>query len=112
MTVFLENESGKTFDFDPESVIRAVAEETLDSEGCPFEAQVEVVITDDPSIREVNAASRGIDSATDVLSFPTAYYETPADFCGLEEQDDCFDPDTGEYVLGIAIVLLAARLQA
>ena len=100
MTVHAENESGRTFDFDAGALIRKVVEAALDYEECPYEAAVEVVLTDDASIREVNAAARGIDAATDVLSFPTAFYETPADFDGLEAQDDCFDPETGEYLLG------------
>jgi len=32
--------------------------------------EIELIITTDSEIREINAASRGIDKATDVLSFP------------------------------------------
>lgn len=32
--------------------------------------EVELILTDDAEIREINLASRGIDKATDVLSFP------------------------------------------
>ena len=80
--------------------------QALEAEGCPYEAQVNVILTDDESIRTINRDERGIDNATDVLSFPMAFYENPADFNGLEDQDDVFDPDTGEYVLGDIVISL------
>lgn len=36
----------------------------------PVEGQVSVLLTDDPAIRRLNRVFRGIDKATDVLSFP------------------------------------------
>ena len=100
MNVFIENEVDAHFDFDYEEVIRTVIDQAIESEGCPYDYQVSVILTDDAGIREVNLAERNIDRATDVLSFPMAYYETPADFDSLEQQDDVFDPETGEYLLG------------
>jgi len=100
MTIHIENEVDASFDFEYEKVIESVVLEALDFEGCPYEASVEVVLTDDANIQEVNKEMRQLDKSTDVLSFPMAFYETPADFDGLEEQDDVFDPDSGEYMLG------------
>ncbi len=106
MTVYIENETGIQFAFDYEEVIRKVIEQALETEGCPYDAQVNVILTDDESIRVINHDERGIDNATDVLSFPMAFYDIPADFDGLETQDDVFDPDTGEYILGDIVISL------
>ena len=106
MTVYIENETASRPAFDYEDVIRKVADKALETEGCPYEAQVSVILTDDEAIRAINLEERGIDSATDVLSFPMAFYERPAGFDALEEQDDVFDPDTGEYMLGDIVISL------
>lgn len=100
MTIQIENETEVSFDFNYEQVIRDVIEASLDFEECPYEAEVEVILTDNAGIHEVNLQERQIDRPTDVLSFPFAYYETPADFDALEEQDDAFNPETGEYMMG------------
>ena len=60
-----------------------------------------VVLTDNQCVREINREYRGIDSPTDVLSFPMVEYETPSDFRHVEEMfADCFNPETGELMLG------------
>ena len=100
MTVNTEDETGGRLEFNFRKVIGDVVAAALDYEGCPYEAEVSVTLTDNEGIREVNRENRGIDKETDVLSFPMAFYESPADFDGLEKQDDVFDPDTGEYLLG------------
>ena len=103
MTIGIENESGISFDFDWEEVIRKTVLSALDYEGCPYECEVSVLLTDNAGIQEVNRDMRGIDRPTDVLSFPAAEYESPADFDGLEEQD-VFNPETGEYVVGDVMI--------
>lgn len=100
MTFSIENETEFSFPFDYKRVIENTVVAALDYEECPYEAEVNVLLTDDESIREVNRENRDIDNSTDVLSFPTAFYETPRDFDGLEEQFDVFNPETGEYMLG------------
>ena len=103
MTVEIENESGIELSFDWEETIRGTVISALDYEGCPYECEVSVLLTDNEGIREVNRAMRGIDKPTDVLSFPAAEYARPADFDGLEEQD-VFNPETGEYMVGDVMV--------
>ena len=113
MNVFIENEVEAVFGFDAEEVIRNVISQAIEDEGCPYDYQVNVVLTDDDSICEINREERALDRATDVLSFPMAFYAAPADFDGLEEQDDVFDPETGEYMLGdIMISVDHVRAQA
>ncbi len=101
MTSYIENETEERFPFDIQQVTDAVAEAVLRSEGCPYEAQINLVITDNASIREINRQFRGVDRETDVLSFPGVEYKTPSDFSHLEEQAaDYFEPESGELLLG------------
>ncbi len=105
MTVYLENETKTQFDFDPEKTAALVAEKVLEAERCPYEAAVNILLTDNEGIRQFNRDFRETDAPTDVLSFPNIDYETPADFSGAEEETaDCFDPDTGELLLGDIII--------
>ncbi len=105
MTSYVENETGQSFSFDEKAMLDRVAEAVLDSENCPYEAAVNLLLTDDAGIREYNKNYRDIDSETDVLSFPNLEFETPGDFSGVEERvADCFDPDSGELVLGDIIL--------
>lgn len=72
----------------------------LDYEECPYESEVNVVITDNESIHETNMEFRGVDRATDVLSFPMIDYEEPGEFDWLEDYEEYFNPETGELILG------------
>ena len=106
----MENETEEVFAFDEEALCRQVAEAVLDSEGCPYEAQVNVLITDSEGIRDYNREYRGIDRETDVLSFPNVPFEKEADFSVAEDcESDCFDPDSGELILG-DIILCTGRI--
>ena len=105
MTFYTENETDYNFLFDWETVFEQVALKVLDTEQCPYETQVSLLLTDNEGIREFNKQTRNIDKPTDVLSFPNVEYETPANFDMAEEQEaDCFDPDTGELILGDIII--------
>ena len=70
MTVYMENETGISFPFDEKELAGRIMEAVLETEGCPYEATVNVLLTKDEEIREYNRQYRGIDRATDVLSFP------------------------------------------
>ena len=48
--------------------------------GCPYETEINVLITDNEGIRLYNKEYRNIDRETDVLSFPNIPFETEADF--------------------------------
>lgn len=110
MTFYVENETDMEFSFDTNELIRNVAMQILDTENCPYEVQVNVLITDNRGIREYNANYRNIDRETDVLSFPNVDYEIPSDFEKLEQAAaDYFDPDSGELILG-DIILSADKI--
>lgn len=114
MTINFDYEVTKEFDFNFEAMERQVIEACLDYEACPYEAEVNLLLTDNEQIRQINQEYRGIDTPTDVLSFPVVEYVTPGDFTNLEEASpDCFHPETGELLLGdIVISLERAKAQA
>lgn len=105
MTVNIEYEAGKKLGVDYDSIIRQVVEEALDYEGCPYEAEVSVLLTGNDQIQELNREYREIDRPTDVLSFPMIEFQHPSDFSRVEEEFcDCFNPETGELLLGDIIL--------
>lgn len=102
MSIYIEKETDLELDFDYEELIKKVINYAVDYVNCPFEVEVNIVLTDDKNIHEVNKEFRDIDRPTDVLSFPMVEYSEPADFTRLEEDDmfDMFDPESGELLLG------------
>ncbi len=104
MTLYLEEEGETKLPFDAEALAKRVIEGTLDHLKCPYETEVDLILTTDPQIREMNLEYRGIDRATDVLSFPMSDFETPGDFSFLETDPDAFDPESGELLLGDIVI--------
>ena len=105
MTINIEYEAEKKLDLPYKEIIETVVVDALDYENCPYEAEVNVLLTDNEDIRQINNEYRKIDSPTDVLSFPMVDYEKPADFDRLEEMaNDYFNPETGELLLGDIVV--------
>ncbi|MCH4192570.1 MAG: rRNA maturation RNase YbeY [Butyrivibrio sp.] len=106
MIFFIENEVDAEFDFDPEEIARSVCEAVLQEESCPWDVEVNMIITDDNGIQEMNRQFREIDRPTDVLSFPNVEYPEPADFSALDgvQKNDCLDPDTGKIMLGDIVI--------
>jgi len=105
MTSYVENETEIRFDFDIKEILDMVMEKVLKQEKCPYEAQVNLLVTDNEGIREYNRRYREVDASTDVLSFPMISYEKEAGFSVAEEQEaDCFDPESGELLLGDIII--------
>lgn len=114
MTFYVETETQDSLPFDLEELFQKVAEKALDFENCPYEAEINLILTDNASIQEINKENREIDAPTDVLSFPMLDYDTPSDFSKVEDDfSDCFNPETGELILGdIIISAEKAREQA
>ena len=81
----------------------------LEAEGVAIPCEVDVLITDDEGIHQINLEQRDIDRPTDVLSFPMFNYlpgQPPAD--GADA-----DPATGLTPLGDMVISLErARAQA
>ena len=105
MTVTIERESEIPLPFSEQEVAEAVISETLDYEDCPYEVQVNIILTSNEEIQQINLEQRGVDTPTDVLSFPMIDYAYPSDFTVLEADSfDRFDPDTGELILGDIVI--------
>lgn len=112
MTVNIDFEVEKRLDLQFEDIINEIIEAAITYEKCPYECEISVVITDDEGIHQLNKEARGIDSPTDVLSFPMVDWENPADFDVIDEEDsDIFNPDSGELLLG-DIVLNQNRIES
>ena len=109
MTIYFETECETDFDFDYEKIAKDVINTAIDHMGFPFEAEVSVTITDDEGIQTINKEFRQIDSPTDVLSFPMIEYKNAGDFSEIEENNDLFNPESGEVILG-DIVLNVQRI--
>ena len=92
------------------SVITKCIEATLKAEQINIPCEINVLVTNNERIQAINAASRNIDAATDVLSFPMFELEAgmpPADW------NDYLDPETGRCPLGdMAISMERASAQA
>lgn len=105
MTIHLEYEASKQLDFDYNELINKVVLECLNYEGCPFETEISILLTDDSEIRAINKQFRNIDKPTDVLSFPALEYMKAGDFSNIEEAvGEFFNPDSGELILGDIVI--------
>ena len=92
------------------SIIRKCVEATLAAEGVNADCEINVFVTNDNGIRAINAASRNINKATDVLSFPM-FQLTPGQL--PEDWEEYLDPETNMCPLGdMAISLERAIAQA
>lgn len=104
MTIYFEEEGELRLPFSCKELAEEVIEAALDYIGCPYEAEVNLLLTMNKEIQEMNRDFREIDRATDVLSFPMAEYDIPGDFSFLETRNDCFHPETGELILGDIVI--------
>ena len=91
-----------------EDLLSNVITATLSAEQVETPCEVNVLVTDDAAIHQINLEMRDVDKPTDVLSFPM-FDLTPGEHPGEEDAD----PATGLVPLGdMAISLERAREQA
>lgn len=92
------------------SIIRKCIDAALSAENITIPCEINVLVTNDKGIQAINLASRQIDRATDVLSFPMFQMEAgtpPTDWSPY------IDPETGLCPLGdMCISLERAKKQA
>ena len=101
--IYFMNDTDKAVTYKQKMLTRAAVEATLDYEGFYNDVEISLTYTDDARIKKLNAEFRGIDKATDVLSFPLT------DFEGTDE------PPVDEPAIGlgdIVISLETAKRQA
>lgn len=97
------------------SLIQTAADCALINEGVTRECAVSIRICDDDAIHEINREYRGVDRATDVLSFPTINYPVnvtagQADHLLRRELDDELDACMlGDLILSVPHVLAQAE---
>lgn len=105
--IYIESELESEFPY--QALLAQVISAALDAEGVATPCEVNVLITDDESIHQINLEQREIDRPTDVLSFPMFEY-TP----GEPPVDDAdADPATGLTPLGDMVISLErCRAQA
>ena len=85
MAVLIETETELVTEPAFSGLAQTVVDAALEDAGCPWEAQVNILVTDDDSMRIMNRENRGIDSTTDVLSFPMLEFTEPGDFSFVTE---------------------------
>ena len=105
--IYLENDTDIEFDFDFKEIADKVVCEATEVIKCPFECEVNILLTVDEEIHVINRETRGIDRATDVLSFPNLFFDEPARF-EVDEASmaDIVNPETGRVILGEMIISL------
>lgn len=103
MTITTENEYRGNLPEKWETILQDVIEEACDQVDCPYEIEVDVLLTDNNQIHQINLEQRQIDRPTDVLSFPMNEYAAPGDFSDFDEYGT-FHPETGELMLGDIVV--------
>lgn len=104
MTLYYEEEGSMKLPLACEEIARQVIPAALDYIGCPYEAELNLLLTTNEQIRQLNAQFRDIDRPTDVLSFPMIDYDTPGDFSFLENTEEYFNPETGELCMGDIVI--------
>ena len=88
--------------------VRKCISTALKFQGVNVDVEINVMITDNQGIRAINAASRNIDSPTDVLSFPM-FSMTAGEL--PEDWSDYLAPETGRVPLGDMCISLERALE-
>ena len=83
------------------ALIRKVIRTALAAEGVDFPCEVDVLLTNDRGIHEINREMRQVDASTDVLSFPE-FDLRPGELPAPEDAD----PGTGLVPLGDMVLSL------
>ena len=105
MTVNIENEYLCEISIDYLHIIHDIVGAAIDYVGCPYDVEVNVLLTDNEQIQEINRENRQIDRPTDVLSFPMIEFDHPEEFEIVEDHpEDYFNSDTGELLLGDIVI--------
>jgi len=112
MSIYIEEEVKINFAFNYFELAEKVICHCLDYISFPYEVEINLTLTDNEGIHKINKEFRGIDAPTDVLSFPMLNYVTTGDFSFLEAEDnDDFNPDTGEALLGDIVISVEKVLE-
>ena len=61
MSLFIEEEGNIKLDFDTEEIATLVIDAALELADCPYEAEINLLLTENAQIHEMNLEQRGID---------------------------------------------------
>ena len=115
MNLTLYTECETEFGLDITTIANAVSDVFFRRFPCPYDVQLNLYVVDDETIKEANKDTRGIDKATDVLSFPNLPFDPEHinDLDLIRDNDaDLFDPETGELIYGEMICASKVYSQA
>lgn len=104
MTLCFAEEGDLKLELPLKELAEKVIEAALNYVDCPYEAEVNLLLTMNDEIQEMNLNFREINRPTDVLSFPMIEYVEAGKFDFLEETADAFHPETGELMLGDIVI--------
>ncbi len=97
-----------------EELMKKAVSQVLSYEQFSQKAEIDIMMTDNEGIRQLNREYRSIDRATDVLSFPMLDFDEGYQYDGnVEIGVEDINPESGEVILGdIVISLEKAKEQA
>lgn len=108
MSVLIDNRQEKvTVDEAMEAMVSRTVEKVLDSEGCEEDYEVSISFVNDEEIRSLNKEYRGIDKATDVLSFPMLEFTEEEQ----EEEEEGAEYIDEEIALGDIVISMEKALE-
>lgn len=111
MTIRLEKETEVPFDIEYEQIANEVVQAALDYVECPYECEVNILLTDNDGIQITNHAMRKKNVPTDVLSFPMIEFDKEGDFSVADNDISLFNADTGELLLGDIMISIEKVLE-
>ncbi len=86
------------------NIISKCVNKTLDMEGFELKVNVCITLVDNLRIEAVNLEYRGVDRATDVLSFPMLDLRVGQRNLVLDEFINDIDPESGAVILGDIVI--------
>jgi len=89
------------------ALIKRAVNMALEAEGVDEPCLISAVLTDNEGIREINREFRGVDSATDVLSFPMNQLQPGCFDAQLCDRD----PESGRIMLGDMMISVPRCLE-
>ena len=102
MTLLIDNQQSKTEDF--QSFFEEVLDKTLEFLNLQTQVEVSLLLVDNEEIQHLNRNYRGIDNATDVLSFPMLDLDPSDKEDWLEELEGSVTADDQQVVLGDIVI--------
>ena len=107
MTFYVDNETPYEINDVLQKKIEEIILEVTESENFIYPFEVNLLITDNCGIKELNTTYRKINKETDVLSFPNLDFDRPGIYDVLEDdvtKINYINLDTDEVVLGDIII--------